>query len=210
MKGARKQEPPKKLVEWLAKENEEWKPEYPFNEREVKDAVIESLFREQRGLCVYCGRKLNISNPGNSFHIEHFRPQGGPKKRSDLAVCHLNIFLSCGHEDRDGKRSQTCGTQKADWFDEERHVTPVYNDCTLRFRFFLSGKIATAVVGDLAAEEMILRLGLNHPELIRERKTTLALVDGGDLEVEDFWNEDEKVAESFAHVVYQNSGNKIP
>ena len=68
----------------------------------------------------------------------------------------------------------------------------------MRFRFLLSGKITTVEVGDSAANEMILQLGLDHPELVRARKTTLALIDGGDLDVEDFWDEVEEVAQSFA------------
>ena len=210
MKGARKQKPPKELIEWLALENDDWKPSYPFNTRVVRDAVEKSLFHEQRGLCVYCGRRLDMSDPGKSFHIEHFRPQHGPNKRPDLAVSYSNLFLSCGHKDKDGNTSPTCGTRKADWFDEGRHVAPAYNDCTLRFRFLLSGKITTVEVGDSAANEMILQLGLDHPELVRARKTTLALIDGGDLDVEDFWDEVEEVAQSFAHVAYQNSGSTIP
>ena len=52
MKGARKQKPPKELIECLALENGDWKPSYPFNTRVVRDAVEKSLFHGQRGLCV--------------------------------------------------------------------------------------------------------------------------------------------------------------
>lgn len=210
MKGARKQQPPRELVEWLALTNDAWKPSYPFNEPAVRAAVVRSLFYEQRGLCVYCGRQLDMTDPGKSFHIEHFRPQHGPNKRPDLAVCHSNLFLSCGQEDQYGKKSPTCGTRKEDWFDEGKHIAPAYNNCTLRFRFLLSGSVTVAVDGDAAAEEMIFQLGLNHPELEKERKTTLALIDSGVLETKDFWNDAEGTAESFAHVVNQIEGNTIP
>lgn len=210
MKGARKQQSPRELVDWLALETDNWKPSYPFDDPAVRVAVVSSLFYEQRGLCVYCGRQLDMADPGKSFHIEHFRPQGGPNKRPDLAVLHSNLFLSCGQEDPNGKKSPTCGTRKGDWFDEREHVEPAYNDCTLRFRFLLSGGIKAEISGDAAAENMIAKLGLDHPELEKERKTTLELIDVGDLEVSDFWNATEGTAESFAHVVYQISGSTIP
>ncbi len=210
MKGARKSQVPAELTSWLALANEDWQPSYPINEPSVRSAVINGLFVEQRGLCVYCGRGLNLSSPGKSFHIEHFRPQNGENGRPDLKVSHANLFLSCGQEDQNGKQAQTCGTRKGDWFDENNHVAPNYPDCTRRFRFLLNGRIEAVHPDDEAAREMIKQLQLDHPELIKDRETTLALLDADELELADFWDSGKQVAESFGHIAYQHSGKTLP
>jgi len=210
LKGARKVEPPRELVEWMELDSDDWTPTYPFNERHVRDAVISALYIEQRGLCVYCGRLLDTSVPGKSYHIEHFRPRNGPNGRADLAVNHTNLFLSCGQLDETGRRSQTCGTRKDDWFDEESHVEPAYPMCTKRFSFLRSGHIKPREVGDVSAIQMIDLLGLDHPELIADRAATLALLDSDELSVEDFWDGENYRAESFGHVAFEHVGRVLP
>tara|TARA_R110002124_G_scaffold65409_4_gene178882 strand:+ start:1666 stop:2298 length:633 start_codon:yes stop_codon:yes gene_type:complete len=210
VKGARKNEAPPELTTWLALANADWQPSYPFNEPAVRTAVVHSLFFEQRGLCVYCGRGLDLSSPGKSFHIEHFRPQHGANGRSDLEVSHTNLFLSCGQQDQDGNVAQTCGTRKGDWFDEINHVVPNYPDCTGRFKFMLSGHVEAAHADDAAARAMIKQLQLDHPELVKDRETTLALLDADKLDLADFWDVGKQVAESFGHIAYQHCGSSLP
>ena len=210
MNGARKNEAPVELTAWLALANKDWQPSYPFNDPSVRLAVVQTLFFEQRGLCVYCGRSLDLSAPGKSYHIEHFRPQNGANGRPDLEVSHTNLFLSCGQEDQNGNVAQTCGTRKGDWFDEINHVVPNYPDCIRRFKFLLSGRIEAAHDDDAAAREMIKQLQLDHPELIKDRETTLALLDANELNVADFWDAGKQAAESFGHIAYQHSDGTLP
>ena len=108
MRGSHAKTRPQALEEWLALESAEWSPSYPFPS-DIRRAVVEALQNAQRGLCVYCGRRLDMRQPGKSYHIEHFRPQTGyPDLSTDLA----NLFLSCGQESREGNLSETCGTAK--------------------------------------------------------------------------------------------------
>lgn len=207
MKGSRKLEPPVELHDWLNKENEDWKPEYPFDDPQVKEAVRAQLYREQRGLCVYCGRKLNMSAPGKTFHLEHFRPQTMYPER---AVAHENLFLSCGQHDPEGKPSPTCGNRKGDWFDELNHIYPSYDGCTQRFRFMLDGSVVAATDGDASATEMIKRLNLDHLELVKDRADILSLIDAEKLDLSDFWDEGTGTGESFAHMVFQHRSQIIP
>lgn len=210
MKGARKVAPPKELVDWLALENENWKPDYPFDDPVVREAVISCLHKEQRGLCVYCGRRLDMSVPGKTFHLEHFRPQRGSNGRLDLKVDHKNLYLSCGQEDPAGGSSQTCGTRKSDWFDENGHIEPEYPVCTNRFNFLRSGRIEPKTDGDEPANTMIEKLGLDHPELVKDREAVLALLDSEEIDVEDFWDSSSQQAESFGHVAYGHVGCVLP
>ncbi|MCZ3375803.1 retron system putative HNH endonuclease [Rhizobium sp. AG207R] len=207
MKGSRKLEPPLELVNWLAQANEDWQPAYPFDSPAVRDAVRNALYQDQRGVCVYCGRKLSLSRPGKTYHIEHFRPQTTYPTR---AVAYENLFLSCGQEDGNGGRAPTCGSVKGDWFDELANIYPAYSECTARFRFTLNGEAVPATDGDMAATEMIEHLKLNHPELRKDREDVLRLMDEGTLSPLDYWNADDQIAESYAHVAFQHLGQTIP
>ena len=210
MKGARKLDPPQEFMDWIALENENWKPDYPIDDRCVLDAVIGCLNKEQRGLCVYCGRRLDMSSPGKSFHIEHFRPQHGPNGRPELKIHYNNLYLSCGQEGPTGGRSQTCGTRKSDWFNESDHIEPDYPECTSRFRFLLSGRIEPKIVSDQPASTMIEMLGLDHPELVKDREELLALLDSEEVDADDFWDSDSMQAQSYGHVAFSHVGDVLP
>jgi uncharacterized protein (TIGR02646 family) len=204
MKGARKVAPPKAYDDWIALENDAWHPSYPFNDGLVRDAVVEALFLAQRGLCVYCGRALDRSMPGKSFHVEHFRPQHAYKT---LEVTFDNLFLSCGQEDPQGGRSQICGTRKDKWFDDLLHVEPVYPLCVSVFEFKLNGDVAGSTE---PARKMAAVLNLNHAELVKEREQVFLLIDSGELDVSDFWDAESGIAESYAHVAFKHFGAMIP
>ncbi|MFD1197290.1 retron system putative HNH endonuclease [Brucella gallinifaecis] len=204
MKGARKGSPPEIYLEWVAKENEEWKPSYPFNENDVRKEVVNALHRAQRGLCVYCGQRLDMSRPGKTYHIEHFRPQGA---YPHLSVDYGNLYLSCGQEGPTGGVSQTCGTQKGDWFDEATHIEPIYENCTQAFIFHLNGNLSGKCAGSTAIIEI---LNLNHPELNKDREQLIKLIDLGSLDASDFWDSSTGLCEGYAHVAFNRLGKIIP
>ena len=206
MRGSHAKTTPKELVDWLALENPDWSPSYPFPS-DIRRPVVGALLKAQRGLCVYCGRGLDLSGSGKSYHIEHFRPQGS---YSCLATDFANLFLSCGHETDEGNRSQICGTAKGDWFDEGAHVEPDYPDCANRFRFLLTGEVAPETANDAAAQEMIGRLNLNHRELMKDREDVFDRIDEEDLDFSDFFDSASGIAQSYAHVVCRRFGATIP
>ena len=51
---------------------------------------------------------------------------------------------------------------------------------------------------------------VNHPELVKDRETTLALLDADKLDLADFWDVGKQVAESFGHIAYQHCGSSLP
>ena len=207
MRGSHNKTPPQEFVAWLELESDDWKPSYPFDDKSVRSAVVQSLLEHQRGLCVYCGRLLDLSDAGKTFHIEHFRPQHEYK---ELSVNFENLYLSCGQANQDGGRSQTCGTKKDRWFDEDRFIEPTYPACALSFYFNLNGSVEPVVTDERCASKMIEVLNPNHRELTREREEVLKLLDSGELDVSDFWDVEKGMAESLAHVAYQHSSVVIP
>ena len=209
MRGSHAKTEPRALSDWLAMESAAWKPSYPFP-GDVREPVVNALATAQRGLCVYCGRKLDFSSPGRSFHIEHFRPQS---LYPDLDTSLANLFLSCGQDDATGNRSPICGTAKDGWFDECLAVEPDYPACTDRFRFSLTGDIVAGNEEDAAAEKTIEILNLNHAELRRERREIRYRLDGLDdeeLGLADFVRMESGTVESYAHMVCQIPGSPIP
>ncbi len=197
---------PQALADWLGLESRDWQPSYPFPHG-VRRPVVEALLEAQRGLCVYCGRRLDLSQSGGSWHIEHFRPRGS---FPDLATDFANLFLSCGPMTDAGRPSETCGNAKDDWFDGTDCVQPDYPDCTNRFRFLLNGQAEPASDGDSAALRMIEVLNLNHRELSKDRRDILDQIDGGTLDLFDFIDRAGGEAQSYAHVVCQRFGKVIP
>ena len=205
MRGSYDKRMPLELEDWLALESPDWQPSYPFP-NDIRQPVVDALREAQRGLCVYCGRRLNLDRRG-MFHIEHFRPRSVyPALSVDLA----NLFLSCGPEAEAGRFSKTCGNAKGDRFDEANCIEPDYPACARRFRFLLTGEVLPFSNNDVAARTMIGLLNLNHPELSKDREDILDRIDGGSLELSDFVDLLSGVAESYAHVVCEHLGTVIP
>jgi uncharacterized protein (TIGR02646 family) len=144
--------------------------EYRALPRLERDSMVSSLYAEQTGQCVYCGRGISLARH-ESYHVEHFRPQW---KYRALQLDYENLFLSCDVEgDRRGR--QTCGNHKENWFEEDCHIPPAPESCAERLRFRSSGDI----VGDhsVEAEKMIEVLNLNHRELVTSRQALIESLD---------------------------------
>lgn len=206
MRGSHAKTAPRALTVWLARKSADWQPSYPFP-ADIRQPVVDGLMDAQRGLCVYCGRNLDMSHPGKSFHIEHFRPRSGyPNLETDFA----NLFLSCGPESDSGNPSQICGNAKAGRFDEAACIEPDYPACTNRFSFLLTGEIAPDAEDDAPAAAMIDLLNLNHPELRTDRRDFLYLLDKEELDLSDFLASAGGSAPRYAHMVYRRFGAVMP
>ena len=172
MRGSAKGREPEELRAWKQVQRQNGvEPEYESLPRPERVAMLSSLYEEQTGQCVYCGRKISLPPSRGDCHVEHFRPRS---RYPDLQLDHANLFLSCGPEGEHGI-GQTCGAFKKDWFDAECHVPPAPESCVERFRFRSSGCIAGG--GSPEAEKMIEVLNLNHPELVTDRRTLIESLD---------------------------------
>ena len=202
MRGSTKGDEPPELRDWKAEQRRNGiEPEYRNLQQPERGATEKSLFAEQTGQCVYCGRGISLDRKQH-YHIEHFRPRS-QRKYPELQLDYMNLFLSCGPEGDHGARN-TCGHHKGDWFEEGCHIPPVPEACAERFRFRSSGRIA----GDGSPEADKMITTLNHPELVTERQVMIEALDHDlndgalpELLVEDFLDTDPHGARpSFANV----------
>ena len=171
MRGSKKGREAEELRAWKESQLKNGvEPEYPALPRPERDALVSSLFAEQTGQCVYCGRGISLFRLEN-YHVEHFRPQS---KYGCLQLDYGNLFLSCKPEGDRGSW-QTCGIHKDNWFEEDCHIPPAPESCAERFRFGSSGDIVGADSAE--AEKMIEVLNLNHRELVTDRQVLIENLD---------------------------------
>ena len=170
MRGSAKGREPEELRTWKELQREAGiELEYDALPGLERDALRHSLYAEQTGQCVYCGRRISL-NRHRSFHVEHFRP----RRYRELQLEYTNLFPSCGPEGEEGV-GETCGDHKGKWFEEDCHIPPAPESCTERFRFRSSGDIAGD--GTAEAKRMIEVLNLNHRELVTERQILIEKLD---------------------------------
>ena len=171
MRGSAKGAEPPELCSWKLEQCRNGiRPEYGNLQQPERGATVRSLFAEQTGQCVYCGRQISLA-VHQRYHIEHFRPQS---KYHALELDYTNLFLSCGPDSEDGTQN-TCGNHKGNWFQEDCHIPPAPESCADSFRFGASGRI---LADDLPeADKMIQVLNLNHPELVIERQEMIEDLD---------------------------------
>ena len=171
MRGSAKGDEPPELRDWKTTQCRNGiEPEYRNLQQSERGVTEKSLFAEQTGQCVYCGRGV-LLNRKQHYHIEHFRPRS---KYPELQLDHRNLFLSCG-PDSDRGTQNTCGHHKGDWFEEDCHIPPAPEACAERFRFRSSGHISGD--GSPEANKMIGALNLNHRELLTDRRDMIETLD---------------------------------
>ncbi|KAI95728.1 hypothetical protein T281_03840 [Rhodomicrobium udaipurense JA643] len=132
-------------------------------------AVRTALVTEQRGLCAYTGRRIDVEN----CHIEHLRPQAHCGIGEDVDYRNLVAGVPAPNT----PQLPYGAHKKADWpavADEHLFVSPLSGGCAARFSFRLNGEVEAADSADNAAVETIARLGLNDEALVQLRKAAIA------------------------------------
>jgi uncharacterized protein (TIGR02646 family) len=184
----RKLPPPTKLTQWrlprmLADHPPGMECDYESLRKasDVREAVEDHLFAEQGGICAYTGRQLYLTpadqNSGAKrdidFHIEHLTPQkhcvyGQSADYANMVACWPGP--NCRVEPAYGAR------KKGDWpppAEQATFLSPLRQDCSLRFKFNHRGEIASARNNDIAAEITIEKLGLDHHTLTELRRKAI-------------------------------------
>lgn len=131
-------------------------------------SIRTALVEEQKGLCAYTGRRIDI----DSCHIEHLRPQSRCAVGED--VDYRNLVASVPAPNT--PQLPYGAHKKADWptvADEHLFVSPLSDGCAGRFSFRLNGEVEAGTPGDNAAAQTINRLGLNDPSLVNLRKAAI-------------------------------------
>jgi uncharacterized protein (TIGR02646 family) len=159
---------PAELVAWRTANRA--LPNYRYASLSASHRLIlrTALLAEQRGLCAYTGRRIDL----DSCHIEHLRPQAHCVNGEDLDYRNLVAGVPAPN----APQLPYGAHQKADWpavADEHRFVSPLSGGCAARFSFKLNGEVRAANLADVAAAETILRLGLNSKALVQLRKAAI-------------------------------------
>ena len=157
MKRIRKGAEPTEFSLWKEQDKMADRPRWNRVPAAIKEAVHESLRREQGFICCYCESRIAM---GDS-HIEHFRPK---TEFPDRQLDYENLHCSC-QQDLSPGEPRHCGHGKGSWFDENLLLSPREADCGDRFRFTANGAVFPRSTNDAAAETTIKRLGLDLPKL---------------------------------------------
>ena len=127
---------------------------------DVKDVIRQRLLEEQGWLCCYTGVRMAAS----SSHIEHLKPQSRCQEYEDVDYANLLAAYP-----GDKVRCEFGAKAKDDWYDEQLLVSPLHLRCETQFQFDQFGRIRSANDGDLAAQQTIRRLRLDHESLTEMR-----------------------------------------
>lgn len=134
---------------------------------EIKDTIKTKLLEEQGFLCAYTLRRLDRVT---DCHIEHILPQNVlPEEDLDyrnMAACFPKDGGDTSHNYGAPIKGGTSITLNKDF------VSPHHSSCERRFRYDGKGGIA-AVAGDVAAENTVALLKLNHNTLQDLRRSAI-------------------------------------
>jgi len=168
MKYIQKNNPPKELSHWKAKQ----KPlgvnyDYDNLPDPPKTIVHDSLLQEQGYICCYCCCQIKRKNS----HIEHLEPQSQSKDDPALTIDYTNLLASCGSQ-KDWP--DHCGNKRKNLAIK---ISPLKPTCESFFKYEGSGRILPLKQEDTQkekdAEDTIKVLGLNNDFLIKAREETI-------------------------------------
>lgn len=167
MKYIRKGGAPHSYARWCTDVKGTAKEDFRELPRREKEALLDSLIREQGALCAYTMRRIQE----DTSHVEHVKPQS--LCRADLAGSDLNYENLVACFPRGGMKPEYCygARQKSDWWEDDgaQFVSPLHPSCERRFRFYIDGRIM-AVDNDVAAATTIRVLKLDHKSLTDDRR----------------------------------------
>ena len=144
--------------------------------------VLEALLAEQGYLCAYTLKRIDLS----AAHIEHLKPQrtcrveDDQREEAKVALCREDVawqnMVACFPEPNRDASPGYGAVKKDEWWPAAGatgFVSPLNADCEKRFCFSLNGEIASANVGDKAANETIQAIGLDNGRLTELRKRAI-------------------------------------
>lgn len=181
MRTIKKRPPPNELVEWrqarnAAADDATWPFNYDAMRRApaVIAAVNHRLFEEQGGICAYTGIRLTFLGDGEPwFHIEHLKAQDHCERGEDTD--HGNM-VACWPEPNRKIGVEYGAVKKGKWplpADVAKFVSPLREDCSVRFAYKRKGEIEAVRADDAAAVDTIKELGLDHKELRALRREAI-------------------------------------
>jgi uncharacterized protein (TIGR02646 family) len=168
MKRVVKANSPKELLDWVESYRQDdgtyhGNCQYDFLDKNEKQIVRKSLLEEQGFLCCYTGHSIDEE----SSHIEHIKARSLSKSEKNLleTLDYNNLLAAYPHNPRRYLKETQCEYGAQARYDNPIFVTPLMEDCELRFKFGVSGKIEAVDSNDTAADDTIKTLKLDHSRL---------------------------------------------
>lgn len=163
---------PASFRDWKAQASDQWLPTWENLQRPEKPELLNALLRDQGGVCCYCERRIQASEPQREAHVEHLQPR---HIAPELALEFSNLLASCqaGQEERPPQVPAHCGHLKGETPIE---VHPLLRDCRDYFIFDSDGNVrptTTDAVRAVAAQRTIDTLGLGIPKLVAQRRMAI-------------------------------------
>ncbi len=155
---------PLSFSEWKSLANSDWTPTFDSLRNPQKAELIQSLLREQHGICCYCEQSISEK----TLHIEHLVPQSVDATK---ALEYRNMACSCIRNTPQNTNLH-CGHKRENWYDSD-YISPLEEDCESHFSFSWDGTIRPNDCTDNRAVNMIQHLALNHVVLNEKRKAAL-------------------------------------
>jgi len=143
-----------------------------------RSAVLKALLVEQGNLCAYTLLKID----DNKAHIEHLKPQNKCLAEDDEREAH-GRGRKC--EDVEWRNMVACfpqpgadhprfgAVEKNEWWHKTDFVSPLAQNCELRFRYEKDGKIHAVNDTDNAVKTTIIKLRLHSKRLEELRKKAI-------------------------------------
>lgn len=140
-------------------------------------ALIQQMFKEQGGICCYCGRKLEYPNHPQ-YIIEHVKPKESDRR---LAGEYKNLLLSCRPSSEEEElRKKASRKERTRFFhcDKSKSSTPItysplQRDCGTRFRYDEFGDVNVVDDSDADALHDLQTLNLKCDWLKKRRMAAL-------------------------------------
>ncbi len=133
-----------------------------------KDELRDALFREQRGICCYCGGRIRADWDGMKIEHWHAQTKGGPFEHEQLD--YRNLLGACKGGEGQPRESQHCDTYKRE---QELSRNPAYpaHWPGIDVEFSSRGEISAKL--EPLNSELCAVLNLNLAELRNKRKGVL-------------------------------------
>lgn len=161
-----KTHPPAALTSWC-EENKELNHSYSdMLSTEAHQKLKEKLLKEQGGLCAYTGKKIE----NETSHVEHLKPQAACDEWEDVEYRNVVACFPANG----GDKSHGYGAPiKGGWWEEEKFISPLADDCERRFKFSWSGHVYPSPNNHVAAIKTIEVLRLDEKSLQELRKSRI-------------------------------------
>lgn len=137
------------------------------------NALKEQMYKDQGGICCYCGQKLTTSSYFSPYIVEHVIPKSECRQ---LAGEYENLLLSCRSDLKEEGQQELNKKNKEGWHCDKRKenhrltYNPLQRECGNHFRYLESGDIDG---NDELAKKDIKTLGLDCKYLVKRRKMAI-------------------------------------